>query len=244
MPPESKHRVKKGPNAAAPSMASKFEVVPTNRVHLVMPGDQMKCQLCGVLQANVKQHMNACAKAVYYTTIQNKCREGYLYLVQRHNEQPAEWDAPGDFVMYSPSIIMGVMEKLPMAELERQVNTWNVLMPLKTKYHVEGEKSDGKTFFEYVQEVIDERGGMYKATYHVQSLGGGVETDWDLSGGKKDHVPPPVRFTHREQDVMEDTRLFLLTLKDCLGRKLPCTGNAAYIGNDYPNCPYLIEDED
>ena len=225
--------------------------VESGRVHQYDPGDVGTCGCCGKTMNNPYQHFDVCVPSHYYKMIQDKFREAYLYLLQRNHEWPDTYEHPGQFIMMATSNTLSMMQRVPMSLLKEQADHWNVLMPLMVTKN-NGELREGKTFFEHLEEMKNEEFEemFYKVTDKsiTEELRGdfeselGVNYTWqrEICGNtyckkydlKHDVYNSMLRFTKKEQQLMETTHAKLYTRHEAL---------AEQITNDEGTCKTAID---
>jgi hypothetical protein len=208
----------------------------TERVHLWTPGDFGRCFACKECTLNPYQHVNdQCEKAQYYIRWQDKVREAYLYLMQRHWEQPEKWDNPGNFVMFHPNIIDELMEEVSMERLLKQGPEWNALMPIKTgKFKADGTAvTDGnlwdklaKIKRDWVAATAEDNTEEFMLWCNVVNKVD-VAVNWNV---KHKPINSSMIWSREQQVLMETTRQGIITAHPNLTYKGPCTGTPNWKG--------------
>ena len=124
------------PNAVA-TQNNETEVtyvsVAKDRTHVLYPGDKLTCPCCGIADHNnmIQHQAGQCQDTIYWQKLLEKTREGYLYLLQRHKENPTIWGDPGVMLMFKPEYSRMMQTLFTRDKLEMQDVFWNVLLPIK-----------------------------------------------------------------------------------------------------------------
>ena len=181
----------------------KYSVKPERRQHTVHPGDHLFCACCGKEFSNIYQHQGRCENSKYYKVLQDKMRQAYLYLLQRHLDRPTVWQHPGQFKMINADFVVRLKELFPVGVLLSQDKRWNVLMPIKNnKNRVMGY------FFQHVMQIVKEEGlkkenELWLCTFSDEKgESNHVCTNWKLHPKMSKQ-----KWTVEEQWFMEEGRL-------------------------------------
>ena len=221
----------KGTNAKAYNRgkADMYLTETPRRKHEIAPGDKLTCNCCGKLVLNIYQHQTTqCEPSQYYVMLQDKHREAYLFLLQRHEEFPDVWEHPGDFVMMNSKLTKKMMERLPFERLLLQPALWNILMQIHTGAVVNGKRRSRDTFAAQFADVVDELDGAKNHHWEIET----GSTDKIVKKWNLHHEPQEseLRWTHLEQRTMERIRAKIVEDYSAeLTYPLPCTGTAGLV---------------
>ena len=208
----------KGPNAKAynKSKSNVYITEPKCCKHEVTPGDKLTCNCCGKLVFNIYQHQTTqCELSQYYLMLQDKFREAYLFLLQRHKEFLDVWEHPEQFVMMNSKLTKRMMEKFSFEKLQLQVASWNVLLPVQTGDVIDGKRHVRSMFGCYFADVLADMGGPKKFHWEVETGSKDkIVTKWELN--HEPHESKHVGRTMSRRRWKNITRdLFMTWVRSC-----------------------------
>ena len=211
----------RGPNSEVTTKNGqmvKYLVVPLDRKHYVAPGEKLWCACCGDTRDNgdIYQHFGSCLFAQYYVKLQDKFREGFLYLSQRNHENPDTWSQTGAFFMLKPEHTQAMMDKFPRSLLDTQDQNWNVLMPIKLFSQPYGGGATEAVADGYVHDFIIQIARQLRIK-HTEMTEAMFVTKFDDKNGNSSkaiknwdlkHKPTEsrVKWSQQEQFIMEEGR--------------------------------------
>lgn len=136
----------------------KYKVTAQDRILTFGPGDRFQCACCGVDEYfNIYQHQLNCRLSKYFAFLQMKNRQAYLFVLQRHVDNPTVWKHPGTYRNIKPQLSRQLIARVPVEKLEKQGPRWNVLMQFRTgAVNQHGSNATSGLFYEAVADIYHE----------------------------------------------------------------------------------------